>query len=295
MGQGIAHGDIDRSDLLRKGIEQREKQLLVRQEDGGREEVGGAFLPDYPLQDVVDVLGLAYSRRDGDRLYPGRSLTQPSVLRQRVEGGIAGDIVLHEEGGFVGRVADSLAVVVPVEVPAAEFLKSLEEGALAAVRGIESYEHRPVIAFQSPEQVRVALLETFGHRAVYHALVGLSPALQQSPQTGVDAVHAVPHSQELLFLAPLAARDGHPPERGYGLPLGRTEVVVAVLYLLEVLDVRKKSGGIGHVFVDVVEVGQDHLAAVDEIVETLVEALHLLPVHGVEPVQEGDAVERMEA
>ena len=86
-----------------------------------------------------------------------------------------------------------------------------------------------------------------------------------------------------------------PQNEGYGLPLGRTEVVVAVLYLLEVPDVRKKSGGIGHILVDVVEVGQDHLAAVDEIVETLVEALHLLPVHGVEPVQEGDAVEGMQA
>ena len=59
------------------------------------------------------------------------------------------------------------------------------------------------------------------------------------------------------------------PKGAYGLDLFRLQVAQVLFYLVQVGGVGEKLPGIDEVLIDVVKVGKEHLAPVDEVVESL--------------------------
>ena len=258
---GVAHGHVDVFDALRQGIQHRDQQALVRQDDG-RLDAARA----HPVQDGRDLLGLAHARGDTQDV----DLRLAEALRVGFEGlGEFGDVVCEELGGLVVRIADPFAAEVPAELRQMRLVQAAHQPLLAFVEGVQPDEDEFLHLRETlRHQVRGGrVLQALGQLAVDLALRGHALFAQPRVEIAVERQQQVPDAPEGVLV--FAARVEMLQELADGRFLRLVQVVEAVLDAAEVGDVGEELLGIDEVLVHVGEVRQQHAAPEDEVVERL--------------------------
>ena len=258
---GVAHGHVDVPDLFRDGIQHRDQQTLVGQHDGGLDAAGAQS-----VQDGGQLLGLPYAGRDAQ--HTDLRIAQP--LRVGFEGlREFGRILRQELGGFVVRVADPTRAVVPAELGQPRVAQAPHQAPLAFAEGVLPDEDEfPDIGVMLPHQVRRrGVLQALRHGPVGHAVVGHPLFAQPRPEIPVQRQEDVPDAPEGLLVLPARTEMGE--ECTEGLLLLRGEVAEIVLQGAQVRDVGEELLRVRQELVRVAEIGQQHVAPEDELVELL--------------------------
>ena len=155
--------------------------------------------------------------------------------------------------------SDVADVVVPVEEGLPTGFQLVEECLLDGVEDVEAYEDVGGVGGKLLALDGVALKGAFVEEAV---------GTQVLAEVVVDVAHAVPEVQEALLQLGVGFDGEVAEESAQGLLLLGSDIGV-VVELAQVVDVGKEAAGVGHVLVDVVEVGQHHLAPGIELVHGL--------------------------
>ena len=282
--QRVAHRDVHTADLGRQGIEQRQQQVLVRQYHGR------AFVERPPAgesaQDARRSLalhGVRHRSHRGELLRRGHVVVRNRPARRKLH-----DVLAYEHPRLLlGRIL-VVGVIVPIEVRLGSRRQEAEERLLAFGQGVEA---RHDVAPRLREGERPGP-DPLGRRSLDHSSVGDAQLRKAVAQPVINRPQRLPDGQK----APLLGRKiGLGPQRRpelQDLQLPRRKVRNVGLELLDIGDVAEELVGIHGVFVDRVEVVEQHLAPEVELVEGLGVVLR------VDLVELGDqthAVPRMES
>ena len=265
LREGIARGDVDLLDLVGQTVDERRQQLLVAHDDGCLPPVGYAATFPEPVGRIAGLYVFRGGLDDGEGLGTGHAAVEPVVVGAELVGEV-GQVAGDEAPCLVvGHIA---VVVVPIEVGPTLAAKGCEQPLLGGLQQVEPDEEVVVVAAE------VDGVGPLGHVAAESSLVG-EPLLTEAPvEVVVDVAHLRPESQEPLFeYGVMVGREMAEEVSDDVLLLGRQ--VVGAVVLVEVAQVGKDLVGVGHALVDIVEVGEQHLAPAVEMVERLVDAAHL--------------------
>ena len=142
-------------------------------------------------------------------------------------------------------------------------LSVLKEPLLHLLQQIEAHEDIVVVV-----ELEVGAL---GHLAIEGPFVGQLLRVQPLVEAVIDVAHVRPQAQESLLELRVVVFAEVAEEAAYDLLLLLAEVA-HVVHLADVAQVGKHLVGIGHVLVEVVEVGHEQLPPAVEVVEGLVDA-----------------------
>ena len=268
-----AHSDIDASVLRRNGVQQGHQEVLVRKHEGGFHRIVHGTAPE----DFRGQFRLAGGGRDADHMESGRADAVSIDLESIRE---VADIVPHEEGGFIPRIADSIGDIVPCKLGDAGVPHLAQDRPLALVQGVQAHED---IFLNLREYIGqnlrdgVSSFQTGGQAPVHHAFIGHPPFLEPFTERDIQRIEDVPDLEETSLdgLVVRVQMDGQAAvvvaemadEMAHSLPLDLRQMAVVVLDALEVRYVGEEVLRVHEELVHIVEVGEDDLAPEDELVQ----------------------------
>ena len=188
-------------------------------------------------------------------------------------------ILPQETSRLLIAVADIVRVVIPAELTRRSVrLKIFDHTFLALRQSIESHEHIP------PRQIdpSTSVLDILGRRTVHHTRIDLPGICETLTQSVINGSQSLPDREELalllrkrFFILEMA------PEGTYDTPHLWRQIRQVGLQHLQVVDVAEEHVGIDHIFVDQIEIPEQHLAPEVELVK------RLIVIFGVDLVEVG--------
>ena len=282
--QRIAHRDVDPPDLGRQGVQQRQEQILVGQHYGGtlvQRPRGGQFAQD--RGGVFALHGVRHRGHGGQLLGPLHVVVRHGPARRELH-----DVLADEHPGLLLGAVLIVGVVIPIEIGLGSGRKEAEEHLFALRQGVET---RHDIPSRLREGVP-ALADAVGSGTLDHAVIGDAQFGEAFAETAVDGSQRLPDGQELAFLGRKVGLVAQRRPEAQDLQLRGSKVRDVGLDLLDLRDVAEQHCGVDPVFVDGVEIRQEHVAPEVEFVERLGVILRIdLVEFGDEP----HAVARMQA
>ena len=275
LPQGEAHRHVHPSDVGGQGVQQRQQQVLVGKHHGGllaqrgpgARGDAGVFLPAAAGQvgeDRRGILALHGVRDGGDR---HDLLLPPHVVVPKFRAGRElRHVRTHEHTRLLFGVVLIIRVVVPVKIGFGRRGEEPEKALLALGKGVEPrHDITPGLGEDEP-----APADAVGGGALHHAVVGDAERRETLPEAAVDGAEGLPDRQKTAFLlrkVGLLAERG--PERKDAQLRGR-EVGNIGFDLLDLRDVAEQHLRVDQVFVDRIEVREEHVAPEIELVERFV-------------------------
>ena len=265
IGQGllerIAHRHVHLADLLGQGIEQRQEQVFVGQ-DHSSPLVEGTLLGIFAqnLSRIFALHGVRDGRHDGQFLFAGHVVVRETGARREKF-----RILAHEHAGFLLGVVLIVSIVVPIEIGLRVGREKAEKNFFALRKRIETGHD---VSPRFGEDV-FARQDAVGGGPLHHTAIGDAQPAQPLAVAFVDGAQRLPDRQEPAFLLRQIGFGSQRRPETQNAELRRREVGDVGFHLLDFRQVAEKLRGIDAVFVDRVEVRQQHLAPEVEPVERL--------------------------
>ena len=269
LPQWIPHRNVQLIDRAGNGVQHRQQQRFVGQHDG-RLFIRRFAAVDQFLQKSMDVLALqSVGRRGNDDRFFGSSemvVPDPRLRRRR----IIPDIVPQEHPRLVIFMINVIRIVVPVELGAAAFFQSVEQSFLTGRQRIES-DHDITAVRIAGQGDRFVVEQSLGSRPVNHAFISQSLRRKRLAEPVVNIGQRLPDRQEV----PLFVGTGTPGAETLPKLPNHPDLIVRQIRMIaferfQIADVREQHIRIDQVFVDLVEIGQQHIPPEIEGIETLV-------------------------
>ena len=130
----VAHSDVHLVDVLRNGLQRRQKQALVGQDDGA---FHSRPVETHSFEHPSDLLALSHLRRHLQHVYHRAVravVSGPEGLREVY------NIVFQEEGRFVFGVFYPVAAIVPAELGQPGIAHSAQNFLFTFIEGVEADE-----------------------------------------------------------------------------------------------------------------------------------------------------------
>ena len=185
-----------------------------------------------------------------------------------------------------------IAVVVPIEAGLPRLLHDFEQVLFGFVEHVETHHG---VAIHIGRQGTALFRERIDHPPVECTLIGLAFGQQLRIETAVERQESIPQSAKAFaqFALVVGIKVGkETPDEFFLLVVEKAHVI----QLFEFLKVAKQLRGVGHVFVHIVEVGQDAVGPAVEGVERkfvgrgIARAAQEIHVVGVEPTHTVDGI-----
>ena len=268
LPQRITHRHIDRTDLIGNRIKHREQQALVGQYDR-RLFVRFETASQQSFEKRMHILALQAVRRgrnyrDLFRLY--ETAVRPGIQRCR----IFPDIGTQEQTRLMIGITDIIIVVIPPEFGPSAVAQPSKQALLASGQRVETDDY--VTALGRGKFIgQVVGRDPFGRDTVHHPLVSQSLNGQGRPIFVVDCPQRAPDRHKpCFFVREITLRTETLPKTRHNADLLGSQVGKMVLERMQIADIGKKNIRIDQVFIDLVEVGKEHVAPKIKFVETFV-------------------------
>ena len=175
------------------------------------------------------------------------------------------DVLAHEHPGLLLGAVFIIGVVIPVEIGLGGRREEAEKLLLTLRQGVEPRHDIPP---RLGERVGPLAYAVDGG-PLNHAVVGDAQLGEPFAEAAVNRTQGLPNRQEAALLLREVGFVGERRPETQDLQLRGSEVRNVGLDLLDLRDVAEQHRGVDPVFVDGVEVGQEHVAPEIELVERL--------------------------
>ena len=262
----IAHRYVDTAGLLRQRMKERQQQVFVGQYDGGllvqrRLFTGGGT---QGVENPTGLFALHGIRGGGDNCH--LLLFTEVIVRHFDRRRKCRVIFAHEHSRLLIGILQIIVVVIPIKIGLGIVLQETEQHLLAGGESVEARDDiMPLLG-----EGEIARQQPVGCRTLHHPAVGKFQPLQPLAKAVINIPQRSPHRQKAAFLL----RERRPvgkvgPELADHLQLFGSQVGDVGLQLLQFVDVAEQRIGVDTIFIDRIEVVEQHLAPEIELVERL--------------------------